>query len=165
MESIDEKYIKRCIDLSEEALKAGDNPFGSVITRNGKTIVEARNKIKENDVTSHAEIMAMKEAQRILKTDDLSDCVIYSNCEPCPMCSFMMRELKFKKVVFALESPYMGGFSRWNILQDKGLLKFKPIFSDPPEVIKGLLREEAKQVFKKAGWTIDEGFLSDKTEI
>ena len=165
MESIDEKYIKRCIDLSEEALKAGDNPFGSVITRNGKTIVEARNKIKENDVTSHAEIMAMKEAQRILKTDDLSDCVIYSNCEPCPMCSFMMRELKFKKVVFALESPYMGGFSRWNILQDKGLLKFKPIFSDPPEVIKGLLREEAKQVFKKAGWTIDEGFLSDKIEI
>ncbi len=71
------------------------------------------------------------------------------------MCSFMMRELKFKKVVFAMESPDMGGFSRWNILQDEGLVKFYPIFSSPPDVVGGVLREEAEEVFKKAGFTIN----------
>jgi tRNA(adenine34) deaminase len=154
---MDEKYIERCIELSREALRAGDNPFGSVIVRNDQIVCEARNKIKENDVTQHAEIVAMKEAQKILESDDLSECVIYSNCEPCPMYSFMIRELKFKKVVFALESPYMGGFSRWDILQDRGLLRFKPVFGEPPEVVKGILKEQAHQVFQEAGWTVDQG--------
>jgi len=159
MKNPDKKFIKRCIDLSESALKKGDNPFGSVITKKEKIIAEAKNKIKNNDVTQHAEIVAMRKAQKILKTNDLSDCVIYSNCEPCPMCSFMIRELKFKKVVFSLESPYMGGFSRWNILKDKKILKFRPIFSDPPEVVKGVLKNEAKKVFEKVGWMPDKGFL------
>ncbi len=160
MSKSDEKHIKKCIELSKAALGAGDNPFGCVIVKNGEVIAEARNKIKEHDVTQHAEIVAMKEAQKKLQTDNFSDCVIYSNCEPCPMCSFMIRELKFKRVVFALESPYMGGFSRWNILRDRGLLKFKPIFAEPPEVVKGILKERAKEVFKEAGWTLEDGFLS-----
>ena len=151
----DKKHIKRCIELSEQSLEKGDNPFGCVIVKGNKIVVESKNNIKNNDVTNHAEIMAMREAQRIYKTNDFSEYVIYSNCEPCPMCSFMIRELKFKKVVFSLESPYMGGFSKWKILQDKELLKFKPVFSDPPEVIKGILKEEARKVFKKAGWTIE----------
>ncbi len=152
---IDEKHIRRCIELSQESFLQGDNPFGSVIAKGDVVLVEARNKIKEHDVTQHAEIVAMKEAQKKLKTNDLSEYTIYSNCEPCPMCSFMMRELKFKKVVFAMESPDMGGFSRWNILQDEGLVKFYPIFSSPPEVVRGVLREEAENIFKKAGFTIN----------
>ncbi|MCK5123081.1 MAG: nucleoside deaminase [Candidatus Pacebacteria bacterium] len=148
----DEKYMRRCIQLSEKALKFGDNPFGCVIVGKDGTLVETRNKIKENDVTQHAEILAMREAQKLLKTSDLSAYTIYSNCEPCPMCSFMMRELKFKRVVFAVLFPEMGGYSKWNILEDKELLKFKPIFSNPPEVVTGILEKEALAVFEKAGW-------------
>ncbi len=151
----DEKFIKRCIELSDEALSCGDNPFGAVISREGEVVAEARNEIINNDVTMHAEIVAMKKAQKLLERSDLSDCIIYSNCEPCPMCSFMMRELKFKKVVFALKSPYMGGHSKWDILGDQELIKFKPVFSDPPEVIAGLLEDEAREVFKKAGWDLE----------
>jgi len=152
MKNEDEKYMRRCIQLSEKALRLGDNPFGCVITNKKGILVEARNKIKENDITQHAEILAMRKAQKLLKTSDLSEYAIYSNCEPCPMCAFMMRELKFKKVVFALLSPQMGGYSKWNILEDKELIKFKPIFSNPPKVITGVLEKEAGTVFEKAGW-------------
>ncbi len=150
-----EKFMKRCIELADQALERGDNPFGSVIVKDNEIIVEGVNDIKENDVTNHAEILAMRKAQKLLNTNDLSDCTIYSNCEPCPMCSFMMRELKFNTVVFALTSPYMGGYSKWGILQDKDLEKFKPVFSKPPKVIVGVLKEEAEEVFKKAGWSMD----------
>ncbi len=156
-QEVDLKHIKRCIELSGEALRNGDNPFGCVIAKDDQVLVEAKNKIKENDVTQHAEIIAMKEAQKILKTDDLSDYAIYSNCEPCPMCSFMIRELKFSKVVFAIKSPFMGGYSKWDILQDEGLLKFKPIFSKPPEVFVGLMEKEAEEVFKKSHLAMDSG--------
>ncbi len=152
MKNDDEKYMRRCIQLSEKALGIGDNPFGCVIANKKGILVEARNKIKENDVTQHAEILAMRKAQKLLKTSDLSEYAIYSNCEPCPMCAFMMRELKFKRVVFALLSPCMGGYSKWNILEDKELLKFKPIFSNPPKVITRVLEKEATAVFEKAGW-------------
>ncbi|MGM0439302.1 MAG: nucleoside deaminase [Patescibacteria group bacterium] len=152
-----EKHIKRCIELSKKALERGDNPFGALIANEEGVLVESENKIKENDVTNHAEIMVMRKAQKMLETDDLSDYTIYSNCEPCPMCSFMMRELKFKRVVFAIPSPYMGGYNKWNILEDKDLLKFEPIFTNPPEIIAGLLKEEATEVFEKAGWSIQEG--------
>lgn len=151
------KYIKRCIELSKKALKKEDNPFGALIANEEGMLVESENKIKKNDVTNHAEIMVMRKAQKMLETDDLSEYTIYSNCEPCPMCAFMMRELKFKRVVFAIHSPYMGGYSKWNILEDRDLLKFEPIYSDPPEIIDGLLEEEATEVFKKAGWSIQEG--------
>ncbi len=152
---IDEKFMRRCIELSEKSLQGGDNPFGCVIVKNNEILVESGNEVKKNDVTNHAEIVAMKKAQQILKTSDLSDCTIYSNCEPCPMCAFMMRELKFKKVVFSLTSPHMGGFSKWNILQDTGLEKFEPVFSKPPEVVIGTLKEESVEVFRKAGWEMD----------
>ena len=148
-----EQYMRRCIELADKAAAAGDNPFGSIIVdAQGKIIAEARNQIAEHDVTQHAEIMAMKQAQSMCKTDNFSDCAIYSNIEPCPMCSFIMRELKFNTVVFALASPQMGGYSRWNILEDRGLTKFEPVFGLPPQVIVGTCDDEARASFKRAGW-------------
>ena len=149
----DEFYIKKCIKLAEESIKKGEAPFGSLIVKDGKIIVAVTNaNEKKCDVTSHAEIMAMRKAQKKLNSKDLKDCEIYSNCEPCPMCSFMMRELHFKKVVFGVRSPNMGGQSKWNILQDKGLSKIKPFFSDEPEVVGGVLEEKCKETYTKIGW-------------
>jgi len=149
----DEFYIKKCIELAEKSVKNGEAPFGSLIVKKGKIIVAVTNaNEKKGDVTSHAEIMAMRKAQKKLKSKDLADCEIYSNCEPCPMCSFMMRELHFKKVVFGVRSPNMGGFSRWNILKDKGLSKIKPFFADEPKVVGGVLEKECKETYTKIGW-------------
>lgn len=96
----------------------------------------------------------MQAAQKIRKTHDFSDCTIYSNFEPCPMCSFMMRELKFGAVVFALTSKDMGGYSRWPILQDNVISNYTPEFGPPPKVLVGILQEKAKKQFDDAGWTV-----------
>ena len=62
-------------------------PFGAVIVQNGKVIARAHNRvIKTKDPTAHAEILAIRMASKKLNRFDLSDCEIYSTCEPCPMC-------------------------------------------------------------------------------
>jgi tRNA(adenine34) deaminase len=61
----------------------------------------------------------------------------------------MIREYKIKKVVFAVQSPFMGGYSKWKILQDEELSKMPDFFAKPPEVISRLLESEAKKVFDK----------------
>ncbi len=62
-------------------------PFGAVIVREGVLIAKAHNRVlKTNDPTAHAEIAAIRSASRIVGSYDLSDCIIYATCEPCPMC-------------------------------------------------------------------------------
>jgi guanine deaminase len=67
--------------------KGEGGPFGAVVVRKGKIIATAHNLVlKTHDPTSHAEITAIRKASKKLKKFDLSDCEIYSTCEPCPMC-------------------------------------------------------------------------------
>ena len=89
----------------EEALSGmGSNeggPFGAVIVRNGEIISVAHNEVvKTNDPTAHAEVTAIRIASRKLGKFDLSDCVIYSSCEPCPMCFAAIHWAKIKKLYY-----------------------------------------------------------------
>ena len=138
--------MRRCLSLAAESLKVREYPFGAVVVRNGEILAEATNRVaRDCDVTRHAEIVAMAEAQRKLGDTDLSDCTLYSNVEPCALCSYAIREARVAKVVFALRSPVMGGFSRWNILNDRDLSTTMPqVFEPPPEVVAGVLAEEAE---------------------
>ncbi len=62
-------------------------PFGAVIVQDGRVIAKAHNQVlKTQDPTAHAEILAIRKACKKLGRFDLSDCIIYSSCEPCPMC-------------------------------------------------------------------------------
>ncbi|OGI14960.1 hypothetical protein A3K63_02960 [Candidatus Micrarchaeota archaeon RBG_16_49_10] len=144
----DEKFIRRCIELAERSLESGENPFSALVVRDGKIISESTNKATQK-IFLHAEIVAMNEAKE--KLGDLSDCVLYSNCEPCPMCAFMAREFKVGKVVYALSSPFMGGHTRWNILEDDEITQFEPYFAKPPKVVKNVLEKDARKAFDKAG--------------
>jgi tRNA(adenine34) deaminase len=74
--------------------------------------------------------------------------MIYSNVEPCVMCSFPIRESRISRVVFGIRSPMMGGFSRWNVLGDRAIAKHMPeCFSAAPEIVAGLLAQEAEKVW------------------
>ena len=67
-------------------LRAG-GPFGAVIVKDNKVIARGHNRVIEtNDPTAHAEIVAIREATKLLGRFDLSDCILYTTCEPCPMC-------------------------------------------------------------------------------
>ena len=93
--AIDLKMMRRCVELSTDAVRRRELPFSCVICRDGEVVAEAINRVVQDaDVTRHAEIIAISEAQRILGRSDLSDCTIYSNVEPCPMCSFPIRETR-----------------------------------------------------------------------
>ncbi|VDK13825.1 Guanine deaminase [Oenococcus sicerae] len=81
-------YMRLAIEQADEnlVLKEG-GPFGAVVTRNEEIICAAHNMVlANNDPTAHAEITAIRKACAILETYDLSDCVLYSSCYPCPMC-------------------------------------------------------------------------------
>ena len=82
------KYMQTAIDLSKKNLKTHHGgPFGAVVVKNGKIIGRASNSVlKNNDPTAHAEIMAIRDACKKIKSYDLSGCELYTSCYPCPMC-------------------------------------------------------------------------------
>ena len=82
------EYMKIAIELSEENLKTNaGGPLGAIIVKDGKVIGKGSNHVlKNNDPTAHAEIQAIRDACKNLGTYDLSGCVLYTSCYPCPMC-------------------------------------------------------------------------------
>ncbi len=83
----DMKFMKMAATLAEDNVRAGGGPFGCVITRDGKVVSTGVNTVTlTNDPTAHAEVNAIRNACRDEKTFNLGGCVVYSSCEPCPMC-------------------------------------------------------------------------------
>lgn len=80
-------FMRIAIDRSIKNMERGGGPFGAVIVKDGEIISEEGNSVTiENDPTGHAEVNAIRKAAKMLNTFDLSGCIIYSSCEPCPMC-------------------------------------------------------------------------------
>ena len=80
-------FMRRAIELSIVNIEKGGGPFGAVIVKDNKILAEAANSVTlENDPTGHAEVNAIRKAAKTLNNFDLSGCIIYSSCEPCPMC-------------------------------------------------------------------------------
>ena len=82
-----EDFMRQAIALAVENIKSGGGPFGAVIVKDGKVVATGANRVTaNNDPTAHAEVSAIRAACTKLGTFDLSGCVIYTSCEPCPMC-------------------------------------------------------------------------------
>ena len=82
------EYMKIAKDLARDNIKTNaGGPFGACIVKNGKIIGKGSNHVlANNDPTAHAEIQAIRDACKNIKSYDLSDCEIYTSCYPCPMC-------------------------------------------------------------------------------
>lgn len=95
-------YMHEAIEESKYNLTSGEGgPFGAVIVRNGEVIAKAHNQVlKTNDPTMHAEIGAIRAACKKLGTFDLSDCELYTSCEPCPMCLTAMMWAKITRYYY-----------------------------------------------------------------
>lgn len=82
-----EDFMRQAIALAVENVKSGGGPFGAVIVKDGKVVATGVNRVtSDNDPTAHAEVNAIRKACMLLGTFDLSGCVLYTSCEPCPMC-------------------------------------------------------------------------------
>ena len=83
----DKTFMREAIRLASESVHNGGGPFGAVIVCDGEIVAGSSNSVTiDMDPTAHAEVNAIRQACRKLGTFDLSDCVIYTSCEPCPMC-------------------------------------------------------------------------------
>lgn len=83
----DKVFMREAIRLADESVKNGGGPFGAVIVKEGEIVAGSSNSVTiDNDPTAHAEVNTIRKACRKLGTFDLSGCVIYTSCEPCPMC-------------------------------------------------------------------------------
>jgi guanine deaminase len=100
------QFMKLAKNEAEKNLKMNSGgPFGAVIVKGGKVIAKARNMVLEtNDPTAHAEINVIRIASKKLKRFNLSDCILYSSCKPCPMCLSAIYWARIKKVYFGCTS-------------------------------------------------------------
>lgn len=97
------QFLERAIELSKAGMKSGKGgPFGCVVVCGDEIVGEGCNNVlSTNDPTAHAEVVAIRAACKKLNTFQLSDCDIYTSCEPCPMCLGAIYWARPRKVVFA----------------------------------------------------------------
>ena len=150
----DKKFIHRAIELSKKGMEnnAG-GPFGALVVKDGKIISEGYNKVtSSNDPTAHAEVVAIRMACEKLNSFQLEGCVIYTSCEPCPMCLGAIYWARPKAVYYACtkEDAAEIGFDDQFIYEEieSGIGNRSIKFIN-------LNREEGKEVFKN--WEAKEG--------
>lgn len=98
--------MSEAVKMSGTALTQGQQPsggpFGAAIYKNGKLIAASYNHVlSDNDPSAHGEVYTIREACKALNTWDLSDCVLYTSCEPCPMCLMTSKWANIGKIYFA----------------------------------------------------------------
>ena len=95
-------YMQEAIRISIQMMRRGrGGPFGAVVVRKGKVVGRGWNQVtSSNDPTAHAEVSAIRDACKRLKTFQLDDCELYTSCEPCPMCLSAMYWARLKKVYY-----------------------------------------------------------------
>ena len=100
----DKIFLLRAIEIAINGIKKGSGPFGAVISKDGNIISESVNQVVvTNDPTAHAEILAIRQAASVLKSHDLNGCILYTSCEPCPMCFGAIYWAGIKKVIYACD--------------------------------------------------------------
>ncbi|HCD77894.1 MAG TPA: tRNA-specific adenosine deaminase [Prevotella sp.] len=152
----DRELMMRAIKLSEESVRNGGGPFGAVIAKDGELIAEASNCVTiDCDPTAHAEVSAIRKATKKLGTFDLKGCVIYTSCEPCPMCLGAIYWARLDKIFYANDRKDAAaiGFDDDFIYKE---IELEPDKRNKPSEI--LMRDEASKAFRM--WTEK----SDKTE-
>lgn len=96
-------FMKEAIRLAEENVRSNrGGPFGAVVVKEGKIIARGVNQVTtSNDPTAHAEVVAIRAACKALNSFRLEDCIVYTSCEPCPMCLGALYWARPKALYFA----------------------------------------------------------------
>ena len=145
----DREFMREAIRLANESVERGGGPFGAVIVKNGEIVAGSSNSVTlDNDPTAHAEVNTIRQACRKLGTFDLSGCVIYTSCEPCPMCIGAIYWARISRIYYgntrkdAADIDFADDFIYEELARplDERRLPIRP-----------LLRDEAQESFRR--WT------------
>ncbi len=95
-------FLRQAIDLASENVAKGGGPFGALIVKGRDVVATSGNRVTANlDPTAHAEVMAIRLACQQLGDFQLTDCTLYTSCEPCPMCLGAIYWARLRDVYFA----------------------------------------------------------------
>ncbi len=152
----DKVFMREAIAMAKKGMNSNaGGPFGAVVVKDGKVVGRGHNMVlRTNDPTAHAEVVAIRDACKNLGDFQLEGCVIYTSCEPCPMCMGAIYWARPSKVYYACTKNDAAdiGFDDDFIYKELDVpLSRRKIPSFP------LLRDEALPLFR--GWTEKE----DKT--
>lgn len=103
--TLHQQFLQQAISLAVENVASGQGgPYGAIIVRNGEIIATSGNQVTANlDPTAHAEVMAIRLACQKQQDFQLHDCILYTSCEPCPMCLGAIYWARLQKVYFACD--------------------------------------------------------------
>ena len=138
-----EKYMEMALEEAKKAYEEDEVPIGCVIVKDDAVLAMAHNrKVHDNLATSHAEILAIKQASDKLGTWHLDDCDMYVSLEPCIMCAGAIINARIKNVYIAADEPKGGAFgSSIDVLTAKNI-------NHRPNIIKGIKKEESAKLLQ-----------------
>jgi guanine deaminase len=140
------KFMQAAIDIAQKGIHAGQTPFGACIVKDGNIVSCCHNSVwLDNDITAHAEINAIRQACEKLKTIDLASCVIYSTCEPCPMCFAACHWANISKIVYGanIDDAQQAGFSELTISNKQ----MQQAGQSNVEIVECFMADQCKELF------------------
>lgn len=137
----DEDFMREAIKEAEKAEELKEVPIGAIIVIEGKVVARAHNlRESEQNAIAHAELLAIDQACKELRSWRLEDATLYVTLEPCPMCAGAIMLSRVKRVVYGAADPKGGcAGTLMNLLEDER-------FNHQSEVISGVLEKECGQI-------------------
>jgi tRNA(adenine34) deaminase len=153
-------YMKIALDQAKVAASKGQTPFGAVVLdKAGRMVGKGHNQVRSDlDPTAHGEVVAIRNAwRRVGRWQRLTGGTIYSSCEPCLMCSFVITQIGFSRVVYAARG---GDVPTYRPLLDSDFAKAADWINNQPdwahiEVVGDLIRERARKILSSFHWAND----------
>lgn len=135
--------MQQALRKAREAAERGEVPVGAVIVLDGEIISQAGNRTRElNDVTAHAEILAIREASAKLGSERLNEADLYVTLEPCAMCAAAISFARIRRLYYGAEDEKGGG------VDHGGRFYHQPTCHHVPDVYSGIAASEATLILK-----------------
>tara|TARA_Y100000813_G_C23970699_1_gene261730 strand:+ start:115 stop:570 length:456 start_codon:yes stop_codon:yes gene_type:complete len=140
----DKLYMSNALDLARLAFELNEVPIGAIIIYEGEIIGKGHNNvIGDNDVTSHAEINAIRDASKNFGNYRLTNCTMYVTLEPCHMCAKAIVDARLKSLIYAANEPKTGSIQSIDNFLDNKFLNHKVLYKS------GLFKEESSRLLKE----------------
>ncbi|MGF6172609.1 nucleoside deaminase [Ensifer sp. 4252] len=137
------RFMDAALEEAKKAGQRGEVPIGAVVVFNGEIISRAGNRTRElNDVTAHAEVVAIREASMVLNDERLAGADLYVTLEPCTMCAAAISFARIRRLYYGAEDPKGGAI-------DSGVRFYgSPTCHHVPDVYSGLAEREAADILR-----------------
>lgn len=134
----DERYMQEALKEAQQAFDENEVPVGAVVVCKNKIIARAYNQVEKlNDVTAHAEMLAITAATNTLGSRYLDQCTLYVTLEPCAMCGSATSWAQMGKIVYGASDP------------KRGFARFPELAHPRTEIVTGVLEKECSQIMKR----------------